>query len=374
MFRHAIRLPFRILGIPVSLDRSFLLVLPLFAYLIASQIPAYIGLFRSVGLHIDPAALEGGARPYLVGLAAALGLFVSVLIHELGHALVARGYGVKTKEITLWFLGGVAQFDDLPKQRGAEAIVAIAGPLTSVLLAFLSALAWPLASGAPVVLFVLSYLTITNAALAIFNLLPALPLDGGRVLRSLLALAMPRTKATRVAGNVGSVVAILLGVYGLVTFSLFLVAIAFFVYNAGRAETRATLIGDAFEGHTVADLMTRDPITVLPDMRLDQFAQLIFYRKHTGYPVVDDRGRLLGYARVRDTHRGSEEATVASIMVPAVTVAPSDTALSALQRIGEGDLGRLVVVDDEGTVVGMLSRADLIAPLRRPVSATTKRA
>lgn len=372
MFRHAIRLPFRIFGIPVSLDRSFLLVLPLFAYLIASQIPAYIGLFRSVGLHIDPAALEGGARPYLVGLAAALGLFVSVLIHELGHALVARGYGVKTKEITLWFLGGVAQFDDLPRQRGAEAIVAIAGPITSVLLAFLSALAWPLASGAPVVLFVLSYLTITNTALAIFNLLPALPLDGGRVLRSLLALAMPRTKATRVAGDVGSVVAILLGVYGLVTFSLFLVAIAFFVYNAGRAETRATLIGDAFEGHTVSDLMTREPITVLPDMRLDQFAQLIFYRKHTGYPVVDDRGRVLGYARVRDTHGGSEAATVASIMVPAVTVAPSDTALSALQRIGEGDLGRLVVVDAEGTVVGMLSRADLIAPLRRPASPTTK--
>ena len=115
MFRHAIRLPFRLLGIPISVDRSFLLVLPLFAYLIGSQIPAYIGLFRSVGLHIDPAALEGGVRPYLVGLAGAVGLFVSVLIHELGHAVVARAYGVQTKEITLWFLGGVAQFDDMPR-------------------------------------------------------------------------------------------------------------------------------------------------------------------------------------------------------------------------------------------------------------------
>lgn len=369
MFRHALRLPFRVMGIPISLDRSFLLVLPLFAYLIGSQIPAYVGLFRSVGLRIDPAALEGGARPYLVGLAGAVGLFLSVLLHELGHALVARLYRVRTREITLWFLGGVAQFDDLPRQRGAEAIVAIAGPLTSLALALLTALAWPWAAGSAGALFLLSYLTITNTGLALFNLLPALPLDGGRVLRSLLALAMPRVRATRVAGAVSAVVAILLGIYGLVTFSLFLVAIAFFVYNAGRAETQAAIVGDVFEGKTVADLMTREPVTVFPDMLLSQFAQLIFFRRHTGYPVVDDDARVLGYARVQDTHSAPDHATVADIMIPAVTIPPDANALTALQRIGDGELGRLVVVDASGKLLGMLSKTDLIALIRQRTEA-----
>ncbi len=370
MFRHAIHLPVRLMGIPISLDRSFLLVLPLFAYLIGSQVPAYINLFQGLGVAIDPAPLVGGVKPYLVGLAGAIGLFLSVLVHELGHAAVARLYGVKTREITLWFLGGVAQLDELPKQRGAEAVVAIAGPVTSLILAVLTALAWPLASGSAGALFVLTYLTITNTALALFNLLPAMPLDGGRVLRSVLALWLPRLRATRIAGVVSGVVAILLGVYGLVTFSLFLVAIAFFVYNAGRAETQAAIIGDLFEGKTVAELMTLEPVTVFPDMSLGQFAQLIFYRRHTGYPVVDDDGRVLGFARVHDAQSTEDGATVADIMIPAVTIAPDAAAMTALNRIGEGDIGRLVVVDANARLVGILSKSDLIALIKQHTATT----
>ena len=110
MSQRGVRLPFDLLGVPVWLDNSFLLVLPLFAYLIGSQITGYAVLLSQVGVPIDPSGLEQGYTPWLLGLAAALGLFASVLVHELGHAVTARLYGVRTREIRLWFLGGVAQF------------------------------------------------------------------------------------------------------------------------------------------------------------------------------------------------------------------------------------------------------------------------
>jgi Zn-dependent protease len=364
MFRHALRLPFKLLGIPVSLDTSFLLVLPLFAYLIGSQIPGYVALFQRVGVTIDGAALQHGATPYVLGLVGALGLFLSVLVHELGHAVVARIYGVEVREITLWFLGGVAQFTAMPRQRGAEAVVAIVGPITSSVLALLAGLSWRLAAGHDGALFVLTYLSVTNAGLALFNLLPALPLDGGRVLRSLLALALPHLRATRVAGVISTAIAVLLGIYGFFSLNLFLVVIAFFVYNAGRAETQAAIVNDAFEGFRVRDLMTPDPVTVGPDMPLAQFAQLMFFRRHTGYPVVDDAGRLLGFARLQDAREGDEGGAVADVMVRAETIAPDAEAKEALQRIGEGEIGRLAVVDGNGMLLGVLSKTDLIRRLR----------
>jgi Zn-dependent protease len=364
MFRHALRLPFKLLGIPVSLDTSFLLVLPLFAYLIGSQIPGYLALFQRAGVTIDGTALQQGLTPYLLGLVGAVGLFLSVLVHELGHAIVARAYGVEVRGITLWFLGGVAQFSDMPRQRGAEALVAIVGPITSALLALLTGLSWPLAAGHGATLFVLTYLTLTNAGLALFNLLPALPLDGGRVLRSLLALAMPHLRATRAAGSVGSVIAVLLGIYGFLSLNLFLVVIAFFVYNAGHAETRAAIVHDAFAGYRVRDLMTPGPVTVGPDMPLAQFAQLMFFRRHTGYPVVDDAGRLLGFARLQDAREGDAKGIVEDVMVRAETIAPDEEATEALRRIGEGEIGRLAVVDAAGTLLGVVSKTDLIRRLR----------
>ncbi len=364
MFRHALRLPFKLLGIPVRLDSSFLLVLPLFAYLIGSQIPAYVALFERNGIHIDTTSLQGGLTPYLLGLVGAIGLFLSVLVHELGHAVVARLYGVEVREITLWFLGGVAQFTDMPRQRGAEAVVAIVGPITSALLALLAGLSWGLVGGHGAALFLLSYLAVTNAFLALFNLLPALPLDGGRVLRSLLALAMPHLRATRLAGAVSGAIAILLGIYGFFTLQLFLVVIAFFVYNAGRAETQAAIVSSAFAGVRVRDLMTPDPVTVEPDLPLSQFAQLMFFRRHTGYPVVDAGHRLLGFARLQDARDAGPDVPVGSIMTPAETVAPDEEAEHALRRIAEGDLGRLMVVDADGRLLGVVSKTDLIRRIR----------
>lgn len=410
-----VRLPFSLLGIPVRLDYSFLLILPLFAYLIGSQLPAYAQLFQAtMGIEVDLTELSRGITRWLVGLAGAIGLFASVLVHELGHAVVARLYGVEVREIRLWFLGGVAQFDEMPKQRGGEAVVAVVGPIVSFVLGFLFLRLAPPLSGSPAAFVIVGYLGFTNVALALFNLIPAIPLDGGRVLRSLLALALPPERATMIAVGISGVMAILLGLYGFFTFQLWLVVIAFFIYQAGRVEAQASTLNRAFEGKTVADLMTREPITVTPDLRLTQFLRLIHFRPHTGYPVVDGSGKLLGFARLsaaKATPGTSDEhaspsgstpserpggppasplgapgevagataltlteselaeidpnATVADILEPAETTTPDTAALDALKTIAEGNLGRLVVIDRNGVVVGLLSKTDLLRELKR---------
>jgi len=363
MFRSSFRLPITLLGIPVKIDLSFLLVLPLFAWLIGSQIPGYVALFQRMGLDIEPTPLQRGLTPYWLGLLAALGLFGSVLIHELGHAITARLFGVTTKEITLWFLGGVASFDEVPEQRGAEALVALAGPLTSMLLALLFWWLWQNVATAASTVFILSYLTITNVGLALFNLLPALPLDGGRLLRSLLALGLPRLEATRISVGISQIIAILMGIYGFLTLNIFLLAIAFFVYSAGQAENRYALMTQAFKNLKVSDLMTREVISVPPEMWLSQFRKLIFFKKHTGYPVVEN-GDPIGFVKPRDAENADEDATVASIMRDPETISADDTAMEALHRIGQSELGRLVVTDSGGRMVGIVSKTDLIRILQ----------
>ncbi len=357
MFSNSYRLPFNLLGIPVKLDLSFLLILPLLAWIIGSQVGVYVDLLN---LGVDAQRLEQGATPYILGLVAAVGLFISVVIHELGHAVTAKRYGVETKAITLWFLGGLAQFDDMPRQRGAEAIVAIAGPITSLLLAGIFYLFWQVASGAAV-LFVVSYLTVTNAALAIFNLLPALPLDGGRVLRSLLALRFNYLKATQISSNISQVLAVILGVFGLLNFNIFLMAIAFFIYSAVRGETQYAMVSQVLSDIKVRDIMTRDVITVPPDMPISQLMKLMFYRKHLGYPVVDDTSTLRGFVKLQNAKDVDDDTIVEKVMSRQPnTISPDADALEAFKRINQDDIGRFVVTDEQGDMIGILSKTDLV--------------
>ena len=389
MNERGIRLPFKLLGVPVLLDHSFLLILPLFAYLIGSQLGSYAQILATVGVNIDASGLEEGVTRWLLGGVAAVGLFASVLVDELGHAVTARAYGVKTLEIRLWFLGGVARLDEMPRGRGAEAVVAVAGPITSVVIGALLWLALPLVSQQAGLALVVSYLAITNVALALFNMLPALPLDGGRILRGLLELFMPHLRATRVAVTVSALVAILLGLYGFFSMNFLLVILAFFIYNAGRAEAQAAVITDAVEGRTVADVMTREPMTVDLGMPLEQFVRMANYQPYPGYPVVSSSGELLGYARIVDAQELLDAAagngasgtaggawgtsgpaaaftgkTVADILRDAETIGPGETALAALSRIAEGQLGRLMVTDQRGQLLGVIGKSDLIRLLR----------
>ena len=367
MFNLSYRLPVKLLGIPIRLDVSFLLVLAFFTWVIGGQVEVYTALLN---LPVNPDTLTRGATPYLLGLLSGLGLLLCVLVHEFGHALTARRYGVEVQEITLWLLGGVAQFNEMPRQRGAEAVVGIAGPVTSVVLSGLFYALWqvtPDASGAAQ--FIFSYLTWANLLLAIFNLLPALPLDGGRVLRSLLALRMGQLKATRISANISRVIAILLGLYGLVTFNFILVLIAFFVYNAVRAETQYAVVSKTLKGVLVRDIMTENVASVTPDMRVSDLVRLIAFKKHLGYPVVDDENRLLGLVRLQEARDADDDQLIEDVMTREVyTVTPQTEALEALRNISDSPTGRLVVVDStaEGArrVVGILSKTDLIRALK----------
>ncbi|ADD27380.1 site-2 protease family protein [Meiothermus ruber] len=360
MFAKTIRLPLQLLGIPVSLDLSFLIVLPLLAFLIGSQLPLYLRLLQ---IEASPDWLQG-PMPYVLGLLAALGLFLSVLLHELGHALTARAYGVQTREITLWLLGGVAQLEQIPRTRGAEAVIAIAGPIVSLLLSGLFALLRGLAPpGATDGQFLLGYLSFINLSLALFNLLPALPLDGGRILRSLLALYRPYLEATRTAVAVSKVMAFALGLLGLLIGNLFMLLIAFFVFMAASAEGEQTVLSRTLEGLWVRDLMTREVSTVPPSLTVAELLEKMMLERHVGYPVVEE-GRLLGLISLEDLHGASPQTRVLERMRPPLQVNQDTEALAALQRMAEQGFSRLLVTDEQGHLIGILSKTDLLRALQ----------
>ncbi|MFW6045981.1 MAG: site-2 protease family protein, partial [Natronomonas sp.] len=180
-------------GIPIKLDLTFLLILPVFAYLIGVQLEVLVETFNeTMAFGVDPATLAtSGLARYGIGMVSALGLFVSVVFHEFGHSLVARRYDVTINSITLWLLGGVAQMEEIPEDWKQEFTIAIAGPIVSVatgMLAYAGYLATP-ADGFILssLRFTLGYLAVMNIVLAAFNMLPGFPMDGGRVLRALLA-------------------------------------------------------------------------------------------------------------------------------------------------------------------------------------------
>ncbi|CAN5473316.1 site-2 protease family protein [soil metagenome] len=359
MFRNAYRLPFRLLGIPIRLDLTFLLVLPLFVWLIGSQLGFFVALLN---LPIDAAALSQGSTPFVLGFVAALGLFSSVLVHELGHSVVARRYGVEVKDITLWLLGGMAQFAEMPRQKGAEAVVAVAGPITSILLAGVFWLVLQaLPAGADAAIFVVAYLAYINVVLAVFNLIPALPLDGGRILRSLLALRYGQLQATRVSAGISKFFALLLGLVGLFSFNFFLLLIAFFIYVAVSGETQYAVVTQVLEGIRVGDLMTREVIAVSPAMPAQELISKMLRERHLGYPVIDHSGRLVGMVDLEHAQDVSPETTVSEIMKREVeTISPDKTAIDAFSLLSRNNYRRLVVADERDEMVGILSKTDLV--------------
>ncbi|MGE5611736.1 MAG: site-2 protease family protein, partial [Bacillota bacterium] len=342
------------------LDITFLLFLPLLAWLIAAQIGQFAA---ALGLPIDTTALQHSGIRYLLGLIIAIALFVSVVIHELGHSVIARLYHVPVKSITLWLLGGMAQFEQMPRQRGAEAVIAIAGPITSFLLAGLFWILYHLSPTTwPAWTLTLAYIAEMNFVLAVFNLLPAMPLDGGRVLRSLLALRLPYLRATQAAANISKGLAILLGLLGLMI-NPWLILIAFFIYIAVNAETQQTLVADLLHGIGVRDLMTRDVKTVTPDLTIDELTERMIQDHVMGYPVVD--GQLLGIVTLRDIQQADPTSRVEQIMSRnPITIPQDSSALDALHRMSQNDFGRLIVTGPAGDMVGIITKTDLMRALQ----------
>jgi Zn-dependent protease/CBS domain-containing protein len=354
-------------GIPIKLDLTFLLVLPLFAWLIGADIGNLVTVLNGVFDAAMPAdALTGGSMPWVLGGAAATGLFFCVLLHEFGHSLVAMRYGYHIDSITLWLFGGVARFTEMPENWKQEFTIAVAGPIVSVALGVLSYVAFLFVPGGlPAVQFVLAYLAMTNVALAVFNMMPGFPMDGGRVLRALLARTRPHARATQIAAEVGKLFAVVLAIVGLFA-NLFLVALAFFIYIGASSEAQQTVMKAAFQDVTVADIMTpaADLDTVTADTSLATLTDRMFRERHTGYPVLR-QGSLVGMVTLDDTREVREVERdayrVEDVMATeVVTIAPEADAMDAISTMQREGVGRLPVVDDAGELVGLISRSDLM--------------
>lgn len=358
-------------GIPVRINWTFLIVLPLFAAFIAWDLAQLVDLINTVfGSTLDPEPLTEGYLPWLLGLASALGLFVGVLLHEFGHSLVAMRYGYEIDSITLWLLGGVASFDDMPADWRHELAIAIAGPIVSVLVGVVSFVGFAaLSGGTDPVRFVLGYLAILNVALAAFNMLPAFPMDGGRVLRAILGRNQPHAVATQQAAAIGKWFAFLLALVGVFA-NWFLILVALFVYIAASGEARQTSMSAALEGVTVRDLMTEQDalVTVSVDVTVTELLGQMFDERHVGYPVVDEYGDLVGIITLEDVADVDEVErdayTVGDLMTPdPETIGPDADAMTAFEQMQETDVGRLPVVDGRGDLVGIVSRTDLMRAL-----------
>jgi len=355
-------------GIPIKLDVTFLLVLPLFAYLIAGQVAATVELVNQLPrIAIDAGALEGQTLRWVVGSAAAIGLFASVVLHELGHSLTAMRYGYTIDSITLWIFGGIASLSEMPEDWKQELAVAVAGPAVSVGLGAVAyaAVAFVVPQSLAAVAFVVAYLAVMNLALAVFNMMPGFPMDGGRVLRALLARDRPYARATQIAATVGKGFAVLLGLFGLLVQAWLMIGIAFFIYIGASGESRQVVMKAVFDDVTVADVMTtREHLqTVTPATSIADLVDRMFQERHTGYPVLTD-GQLVGVvtlADAKDVKPVERDAyTVGDVMSTELkTIDPDAGAMDALEQIQRDGVGRLLVMDDDD-LVGLVSRTDLV--------------
>ena len=368
MFRSSYRLPFRLAGIPLYIHISFLLILPLMVWGTAQNISILVQQPR-FGLDLDPAAFSGWAAGVL-GFIAVIGLFISVVLHELGHSLTARLYGVKVRRITLWFLGGVAEFEEMPRQRGAEAVVGIAGPIVSFILAALFlGLVVVIPRTAPSLWVVVYYLAAINLMLGLFNLLPALPMDGGRILRSLLALKLPHARATVIAGNVSKVMALGLALWGLIHFNMWMIVLAFFIFTAVKRETQQTIAIDLLRGLGVADLMTRTANTLPAAITVGQLSSYIFGQPHASFPIADEQGRVIGTVGTEQLQNLHPATPLWQVMSTQILAIPEHaSALEAFALMNQNNLPRLIVLNDFGQLTGLITMSDLLRAIQQRMS------
>jgi Zn-dependent protease/CBS domain-containing protein len=359
----------RITGIPIRLNITLVVFLPLLAWLIGreEQLSAYGAAVDAISPRpVDLAAIGSGTTPELVGVATALGLFVGVLLHELGHAWAARRYGITISSITLWIFGGMAHMEDLPEDWDIELYVALAGPAMSILIGAVCYGLLFVVPPLPVVVFVVGALAVINVTLAVFNLLPAFPMDGGRVLRALLARSRPYAEATRIAAAVGKTIAVGLAVLAVVAFAPLLLLIAMFVYVAAGAESRMTTLRELLGDMTVRELVSTDVRTVAPETTVAEFLERVITERTTAYPVME-RGTVTGVVTLESVRSVPTEdrasTTVADAMGAAPpTVSPDDDAFDALVAMSSAKGDRVLVVED-GRFVGQITAADFVGAI-----------
>jgi len=356
---------FKMFGFEVKIDLSWLIILVLVVWSLAGAVfpEEYKGYTRQVY--------------FVMGLVGAFGLFFSIVFHELCHSLVARRYGLPMKGITLFLFGGVAEMSDEPPNPKAEFMMAAAGPLSSIVLAVaLSAVS--LVGGrlgwAPVVSGMFKWLGILNGYLAAFNLIPGFPLDGGRVLRSILWHTRHNLRsATQTASRVGLVFGGLLIALGFLYLLLlrslggmWWILIGMFLRGAARQGYQSVLIRQALSGEKVRRFMSSDPMAVPGSLPLRQLVDDYIYRYHFKMFPVLEGDRLSGCISTREVRDVPQDQwqtrTVGEVVRPCSmenTISADEDTMKALVRMNSTGTSRLMVVDD-GRLVGILSLKDLL--------------
>ena len=306
-----------------------------------------------------------GVTAALFGVAQLAAIFGCVVLHELGHALMARRFGVPTRHITLYPIGGIARLQRIPEEPMQEFWIAIAGPAVNVVIAALL-YGVLVALGAPLSYEVLAepgrgfFTTLmwVNVILVAFNLLPAFPMDGGRVLRALLATRIDYARATEIAANVGQFMAILFGLVGLVTGNFILLFIALFVYLGAQQEAKQATMRALTEGLTVREAMMTRFHALAPDAPLDDAIDELLAGQDTDFPILQD-GRIVGVltrkAIMKGLAQGGRAARVGDVAEPVPAPVEDTTmlveAFAQMQQQGSS----VVPVTRRGQLVGLLS-------------------
>jgi Zn-dependent protease/predicted transcriptional regulator len=360
-----------IFGIPIQIHYTFLLVIPLFAWIIGSQISLTLGMLQEIyAVPVDPVLITDGFMPYILGAVVSCGLFFGVLIHELAHSLVARAKGIAINSITLMIFGGVATMEEGIPDPKVELPMALAGPIASLIFGLFcgwlvyfvpSLVAEPARAG--VLIFLFGYLGVLNIVLCFFNLIPAFPMDGGRVLRAWLAKRMPLHKATQIAADIGKGFAIVFGIIGLFVFSPFLILIALFIYIGANMESTAVKYSHLLQDVTVGDMMSSPVTTVPPNLPVSQIITMMYSSKHLGFPVVE-RDTLIGMITLADVNRTSpidrEAMQVRDIMTrDLITLPPAAPVIDALRIMSSHNIGRIPIVQDD-KILGIVTRTDIL--------------
>ena len=336
----------RIAGIELRIHYTFYILLAFFAI-----------TFQAVG----------GPTAAVNAVAFILALFGCVLLHELGHALAARRYGIRTPDITLLPIGGLARLQRMPERPLAELVIALAGPLVNVVIAgalfALPAVEWRApdweALGEPGTGF-LTRLAWVNVILVVFNMIPAFPMDGGRVLRALLAMVMPYTRASRVAAGVGQGFAVLFGLFGLLAFNPILILIAFFVYFGAQQEAQAAQIRQIGKETPVTEAMA-DKLEALPeDATLEDAAEEMVRTMQHEFPVLDGDGRLLGILTrnemISALRSHKREAPVSEFMQRDPPSVSTDASFAdAFRKMQEAEAKVVAVLKSDGSFAGIVT-------------------
>jgi Zn-dependent protease/CBS domain-containing protein len=364
MFGRSIKL-FNLFGFEVSIDLSWIIIALLVSWSLAAGFFPYMYHNLSAETY------------WVMGVIGALGLFISVIFHEFCHSIVARRLGLPMKGITLFIFGGVAEMGEEPASAKVEFLMAIAGPISSFCLAFIFYLIYAqgmTAGWSLPVNGVIRYLAYINVLLAVFNLFPAFPLDGGRVLRSILwGIWDDLRRATRVAAGIGSafgIFLIVLGIFQLIRGNfitgLWWFLIGLFIRNAAQMSYQQVLVRNALAGEPVRRFMTLNPVTVPSSTTVAQLVEDYVYKYHFKmFPVVEN-GNLLGSITTREIKEVPREnwtqETVGALVSRGSrenTISPETDAVKALALMNKAGISRLLVAEGS-KLVGVLTLRDLM--------------